>query len=193
MILSKRIALTRVGQNISQELLSFRADIPLSIIEKIENGFQLPDYSDLQKIATALDLEIEPLQTALNKSKNIALDIKSSKTLKKITFFSMLASPIPLISTLICVYFLINNKNRFTVWIIGKRVANFQLYWGTFSILLLIIVASLQDNYNYILAGLSFSVFSITLMIYLILTTINLLFLVFTFLKLHKNLIRVYN
>lgn len=59
--IGSKVRSIRLERKLSQEMLSYKADVPISQIGRIERGEINPTISSLSVIATALDVELKEL------------------------------------------------------------------------------------------------------------------------------------
>lgn len=59
--IGSKVRSIRLERKLSQEMLSYKADVPISQIGRIERGEINPTISSLFVIATALDVELKEL------------------------------------------------------------------------------------------------------------------------------------
>ncbi len=80
--IGKIIKTSRESLNYSKEFLAFNTGIPLKNISKIEFGELVPVESDLNILAKCLDLDLQEIQAAINKSNHSELRVKHLRSIK---------------------------------------------------------------------------------------------------------------
>jgi transcriptional regulator with XRE-family HTH domain len=192
MILSKSISVTRAGLDISQELLAVNSGIPLNVIQKIEKGLLLPNIGQLQNIAEALNVDIEMFHSGLMKSKNLGLDIPSSKAIKRLLLSLLISSPLPLIPLAFCIYFLVKNKYKSFIWIIAKRITRVQIWMSALSMVIITLTIDIYLISENKIQGSGQAILNAALLIYSFQLAINILYLFYKYFRLNSNRIKIY-
>ncbi|EAQ42436.1 helix-turn-helix domain-containing protein [Polaribacter sp. MED152] len=145
----KIIKAKRISKGYSIEELSHRSGVSAKTIQRLENDLTNPRGFTLQKIADALDIDIEILTNSFKQLNSIdQLNETGIDELKKMNLSVLVMIVIPLTNLFFPILYFTKYKRLYLVQKYGSRIVSFQLIWSIITALFLILAPFIRVSLN---------------------------------------------
>ena len=139
----------RKSKGYSIEELSHRSGVSAKTIQRLENDLTNPRGFTLQKIADALDIDIEILTNSFKQLSSIdQLNETGIDELKKMNLLVLVMIVIPLTNLFFPILYFTKYKRLNLVHKYGSRIVSFQLLWSIITALFLILAPFIRVSLN---------------------------------------------
>ena len=145
----KIIKAKRKSKGYSIEELSHRSGVSAKTIQRLENDLTNPRGFTLQKIADALDIDIEILTNSFKQLSSIdQLNETGIDELKKMNLLVLVMIVIPLTNLFFPILYFTKYKRLYLVHKYGSRIVSFQLLCSIITALFLILAPFIRVSLN---------------------------------------------